>query len=38
MLGAQCVGALPEMVAEEQCDIILVFKGNTEEWGMSQQD
>lgn len=37
-LGARYVVAAPEMVAERQCDIVLVFKGNTEEWGTSQQD
>ena len=37
MLGAWCVVALPEMVAEKQCGIVLVFKGNTEEQDMSQQ-
>lgn len=37
MLGAWCVVALPEMVAENQCDIVLAFKGNAEEWDMSQQ-
>lgn len=38
MLGARCVVALLEMAAEKQCDIVLVFKRNTEEWGISQQD
>lgn len=37
-LGAWCVVALPEMVAEKQCDLVLVFKANTEEWDTSQQD
>ena len=36
-LEARCAVALPEMVAEKQCDIVLAFKGNTEEWDISQQ-
>lgn len=36
-LEACCAVSLPEMVAEKQHDIVLAFKGNTEEWDISQQ-
>lgn len=38
VLGACYVAALPEMVAEKQYDILLVFRGTTEEQDTPRQD